>query len=250
MNKKNMAGIFKFRTLRKKLVAWFLLISLLPMLVMVMINLNFQAGKLRQGISERLEDNREGLRIELEEKVERLLDQTERTAAQPILLGAVSAGNQETLERLLTAYLKLNQSDRFGVYGKNGDSILTLQKVKARQASLRGSIPQNNRTADSSLSYGFGSLAFAQEVFDSQESEENEDDFSFDDVEVEAAAVETEEGSDLSFGEEIESPSVILQEGIRRAEAPSLSRDFLSQLRSSGRGVAQIKHDDGMMIAT
>lgn len=153
--------------LRKKLIGWFLLVSIIPMLAMVIINITFSGKSLRQGIRDRLRDNLQGVRIDLNEKEKALLEQVNSHTAQTALLQAVTAKKADVLERLLRQLLTLSTTDQIGLYDEQGAALLAFQKNKEKQVASVERLQL--KSTGSSPPFALTPSAFAQDFsFDLQ----------------------------------------------------------------------------------
>ncbi|MCG3110461.1 MAG: methyl-accepting chemotaxis protein [Candidatus Manganitrophus sp. SB1] len=139
-----MLDFFRTWDLRKKLLAWFLIVSMAPMILMTAANLFFSTRNLRQEMGERLAANRKGVEIELRREEKRLVNQAERHAAQSLLLQALASGSREVIRPQMAQLLGFSESDLLGIYNEQGIPFWIVQKTKAVQA---GSIESGSSSA-------------------------------------------------------------------------------------------------------
>ncbi len=229
---KNSTKPFRAWTLRQKLRSWFLIVALIPMLVILIISLSFQADQFRKEIGERLKDNRQGLAIELREIEDRLIDHSKRTAVQAILLGTVALNNRETLEDLLSSYLKLSNVHLFGVFDKNGKPVLILQK-KGAENSENNLVPVIEPSLDLD-SNPLVNLSKDAALESAPRPHLGENEFSFDDV-------KTDDAQDLMFSQEVSKASA------RRVQVKALPQDIVAKIASHGSTVTRTLRLDGVL---
>jgi methyl-accepting chemotaxis protein len=245
-----MLNFFGAWDLRKKLLAWFLMVAMVPMILITAANLFFSARNLRQEMGTRLAANRGGVEIELRERERQLLEQTERYAAQPMLIQTVTAGNREVVKRLVEQLILFSESTLLGIYDERGNLISMVQKMKAvRAASIEG--PSQERGADSGrFRFGLPS-AFAQDdfSFDLPKSKGGDGDFSFD-----APSPSSGGGGMKTAPAKEDSLSPALVERIqtarsavvRSATAEGIEISAYKRLSFSGRGIGFIR--EGILL--
>ncbi|NKE73077.1 methyl-accepting chemotaxis protein [Candidatus Manganitrophus noduliformans] len=178
-----MQGFFGTWDLRRRLLTWFLLVAMVPMVLITAANLFLSARNLRREMGDRLAANRKGAEIELQKEEKRLLNQAERYAAQSLLVQTIASSNREMIKRLLVQLLEFSDSGLLGIYDAQGTPISIVQKTKAKHAASLEPVRPNQTEKIGLRPPSFGvSSAYAEEdfTFDIPPSGESKDTFTFD----------------------------------------------------------------------
>jgi|GEM_PF-3608938 len=223
-----MFDLFRTWDLRRKLLAWFLMVAIMPMVVMTAANLFFSSRNLHREMGDRLSANRNGVEIELQKEERRLINQTERYAAQPMLFQTVASGNREVIKELIAQLLEFSESGLLGVYDERGNPISIAQKGKvARTASV-----------DPILSHGEKNGRWSPYDASSAYAEE---DFTFDlpkSRNADGGSSNTRKGSSSSGGA-----------GIRDGLGDPLSPELMQQIQADGRAVVWNPVENGIALS-
>ncbi|TAK06396.1 MAG: methyl-accepting chemotaxis protein, partial [Candidatus Manganitrophaceae bacterium] len=227
-----MLDLFRTWNLRKKLLAWFLLVAMAPMVFMTAANLFFSAKNVRQGIGERLAANRKGVEIELQQEEKRLLNQAGRYAVQPLLVQTIVSGNREMIKRFLAQLLEFSESGLLGIYDERGSPISILQKGKVRSASA-APVPSKEEEAGFRFPSVHPPSAYADDdfTFDVPKSKKSDDRFSFD----------VEKGSP--------SPASPIDASAKEAMEGALSPELIRQIQSDGHAVVRSPVGNGIALS-
>ncbi len=211
-------------SIRVKLMSWFLLVSILPLVVVMIASLSFSDNSLRKGTRKQLMDNHHGIDIELQQQENQLMHAVNRNAELPVLVRAARLRDMEALKQVLSQILILSHYSLIGLYDEQGNSLLHLEKPEVRVKEAQShSISFQNKTF-SGKNFEWGSSAFAEDdfIFDvggsQSESSESGDDFTFESKASDSEEEQTQE----------------LESGIKSVDIEKIPRDLLHKIIDQG----------------
>ncbi len=207
VNLSKISNGLQFKSIRVKLVLWFLPVSILPMVVMMLAGLSYSDNALKKGITNRLIDNRYGIEMELQEQEDQLIQEVRRNAELPVLLKALKSKDPKSMGELIGQILALSQSELMGLYDNEGMPYTLRRKKKNIQGSMIFNPKRPlNKVRQGLPSFEWFASAYAQE----------EDDFLFE--ESVPSATESNENQEDDFGSIPEIASRIPESIVKRIQ--------------------------------